>query len=75
MISLAVLHGLLVDIFGWHFDITHPAAYLAHTLGNVPMPKHAAAAKGSEAAAASSRVTAPVDHSARRRVVESKKGR
>ena len=22
----------------WHFDFTHPLAYLAHTLTNVPMP-------------------------------------
>lgn len=24
----------------WHFDFTHPLAYLAHTLTNVPMPGH-----------------------------------
>ena len=76
VISLAVLHGLLVDLFGWHFDFTHPAAYLAHALGNVPMPAGGgAAAKGGAVAAASSKVSAPADHSARRRVVESKKGR
>lgn len=75
IITLALAHGLLVDLFGWHFDFTHPAAYLAHTLGNVPMPSHCGGAK-SGATAASSKVSAPVDHSGRRRpLVESKKGR
>ena len=22
----------------WHFDFTHPLAYMAHTVTNVPMP-------------------------------------
>ncbi|BDA51041.1 probable trimeric intracellular cation channel type B [Coccomyxa sp. Obi] len=36
--TLFITHGLLVDLFGWHFDFTHPPAYLAHTITNVPMP-------------------------------------
>ncbi len=77
IITLAVAHGLLVDLFGWHFDFTHPAAYLAHTLGNVPMPKPGGSSGAKTAVtAASSKVSAPADHSARRRpVLESKKGR
>lgn len=36
--TLFIAHGLLVDLFGWHFDFTHPPAYLAHAVTNVPMP-------------------------------------
>ncbi len=27
-----------VHACSWHFDITHPLAYMAHTVTNVPMP-------------------------------------
>jgi hypothetical protein len=41
IISLFIMHGLLVDLFGWHFDFTFPPAYLAHAAANVPMPGRA----------------------------------
>ncbi len=69
IITVAVAHGVLVDLFGWHFDFTHPLAWLAHRLTNVPMPKGHAATLSSSAAH-------PADSSRRRApVLESKKGR
>ena len=73
--TLAVAHGLLVDLFGWHFDFTHPLAWLAHSLTNVPMPKGQQRISGRSAALSSS-AAHPADSSKRRvPVLESKKGR
>lgn len=71
VITAAVGHGLLVDLFGWHFDFTHPLAWAAHSLTNVPMPK--GQPRGGELSVGAAH---PADSSRRRApVLESKKGR
>lgn len=74
--TLFIAHGLLVDIFGWHFDFTMPPAYVAHTLANVPMPglptRPAAAAHAPKAAASTATSS---KRGADSRVLENKKAR
>ncbi len=56
--TLFIAHGVLVDLFGWHFDFTFPPAYLAHAVTNVPMPgrpKKAPEPKPAPSTAASSK--------------------
>ncbi|EIE21233.1 hypothetical protein COCSUDRAFT_30355 [Coccomyxa subellipsoidea C-169] len=70
--TLFIAHGVLVDLFGWHFDFTFPPAYLAHAVTNVPMPgrpKKAPELKPAPSTAASSK------HNGDSRKPESKKGK
>ena len=65
-----------VHACSWHFDFTHPLAYMAHTVTNVPMPG-CSKAKPPMLPAKSGTATSKADSSKRAVEVkkETKKGR